>query len=131
MTHDPANFENSVPMIPGIMTPARSPQFLAITHYNKPATHCLCLQIGVGLEHSWWPLQPEKELFLETFTRKTLILDVIKNSQFLWLGITVYDHPQFLDIISNLRQHISQCVDYIFLLEVCNLSQGNQNIFQK
>ena len=54
-----------------------------------------------------------------------------KNSQFLWLGITVYDHPQFLDIISNLRQHISQCVDYIFLLEVCNLSQGNQNIFQK
>ena len=131
MTHDPANFENSVPMIPGITTPARSPQFLAITHYNKPATHCLCQQIGVGLEHSWWPLQPEKELFLETFTRKTLILDVIKNSQFLWLGITVYDHPQFLDIISNLRQHISQCVDYIFLLEVCNLSQGNQNIFQK
>ena len=59
-----------------------------------------------------------------------MILDV-KNSQFLWLGITVYDHPQFLDIISNLRQHISQCVDYIFLLEVCNLSQGNQNIFQK
>ena len=59
-----------------------------------------------------------------------MILDV-KNSQFLWLGITVYGHPQFLDIISNLRQHISQCVDYIFLLEVCNLSQGNQNIFQK
>ena len=83
MTHDPANFENSVPMIPGIMTPARSPQFLAITHYNKPATHCLCLQIGVSTEHSWCPLQPEKELFLETFTRKTMILDVKKNSQFL------------------------------------------------
>ena len=54
-----------------------------------------------------------------------------KNSQFLWLGITVYDHPQFLDIISNLRQHISQCVDYIFPSEACILSQCIHDIFQK
>ena len=34
-----------------------------ITYYNKPGTHCPCLQTGVGPKHSLLLLQPEKELF--------------------------------------------------------------------
>ena len=45
--------------------------FLNNSHYDKPATHCPCLQIGVGAEHSLLLLQPEEELFLEIFPKKT------------------------------------------------------------
>ena len=47
--------------------------YLYSTLYNKPATHCLCLQTGVSPEHSLLLLQPEWELFLDTVTKKTKI----------------------------------------------------------
>ena len=47
-------------------------------HQNKPGTHCPFLQTGVSPEHSLLLLQPEWELFLETFPKKTKHLEVIK-----------------------------------------------------
>ena len=100
------------------------PRFLGITHYNKPGTHCPCLQTGVGAEHSLLLLQPEEELFLETFPNKTKIphplphLDVIKITS-------------DISIIPNLCQRISHYDDHSVLSEESTLNPCNRDIFVK
>ena len=86
-------------------------------------------------------------IFIAGAAYNRYLIDIIKGSEheiifnhILWiLGIEFYKNLQrtfttvfqFSAIISNLRQHISQCVDYIFLSEACILSQCIHDIFQK
>ena len=96
--------------------------FLNNSHYDKPATHCPCLQIGVGAEHSLLLLQPEEELFLEMFPKETKeIKKPPKKLKF---------KKKKLDIISNLCQHISHYVDHSVLPEACILSPCNRDILK-
>ena len=55
----PLIFDFFFDLDPSHYNASKIPSILDITHNDKPATHCPCLQTGVGAEHSLLLLQPE------------------------------------------------------------------------